>query len=294
MGDIHRLRAAGAPSGGGCRGLEWTRRQLVRHEDALAGTDETFELMARALDYLTANVSAMIATYALIDASKRSYVVGPCVVKLQDCDFDAHELYEAYMKNAAADPFNAAALKGRRDPLLTEEDVGGRDAMRSSPFAQSYLERVGAGASIRLLLYDGEHLSGAITLRRRRNEPGFTEEEKRLLRGSQEFLQAVHTIAILKARSKGNLPEFARAHKLSAREQQVVQLLAAGATTAEIADRLVISPGTVTRHLNRIYAKVGVQTRTQLTARVLKGDVSAGDPGRPRGGRRARAGPPGA
>jgi DNA-binding CsgD family transcriptional regulator len=45
----------------------------------------------------------------------------------------------------------------------------------------------------------------------------------------------------------------------------------AGATNPEIADRLVISPGTVTRHLNRIYARVGVQTRTQLTALVLNG-----------------------
>jgi DNA-binding CsgD family transcriptional regulator len=155
-------------------------------------------------------------------------------------------------------------------PLVTEEDVGDWEAVRSSPFAHSYLERIGAGHSIRLLLYDGERLAGAITLRRRRDDPDFSDEEKDLLRGSQAFLQAVHTIAILKARAEGNLPEFAHAHHLSPREQQIVQLVVAGATNPHIADRLVISPGTVTRHLNRIYAKVGVQTRTQLAALVLK------------------------
>lgn len=108
-------------------------------------------------------------------------------------------------------------------------------------------------------------------MRRQRDHPDFSEEEKDLLRGSQEFLQAVHNIAILKARSDGNLPEFVRTPRLSPREQQIVQLVVDGASNPHIAERLVISPGTVTRHLNRIYAKVGVQTRTQLTALVLNG-----------------------
>lgn len=271
MDDQHRLRATGRPRGCG-RGLEWSRRQLVRYEDALAGGDEMFELMARALEYLTANVQAMIATYALVDVSDRAYVIGPCVVKLENAgDLDARELYEIYMKNAARDPFNAAVVAGPKAPLVTEDDVDGWTAVRSSPFADNYLERIGAGHSIRVLLYDGNRLTGAITLRRRREDPDFSEEDKNLLGGSQAFVQAVHTIAILKARSEGNLPEFIRVHGLSAREQQIVSLVVAGATNPEIADRLVISPGTVTRHLNRIYARVGVQTRTQLTALVLNG-----------------------
>jgi DNA-binding CsgD family transcriptional regulator len=266
----HRLRAARDLRGCG-RGFEWNRRQLIRYEDALSGADEMFELMARALEYLTANVPAMIATYALVDASERSYVIGPCVVKLDRAgDLDARELYELYMKNAASDPFNAVVLAGPRAPLVTEDDIRGSRETRSSLFAENYLQRLGAEHSIRLLLYDGEHLAGAITLRRRRGEPDFSQEEKRLLGGSHGFLQAVHTIAILKARSEGNLPQFVRAHHLSPREHQLVQLLVAGATNPEIADRLVISPGTVTRHLNRIYAKVGVQTRTQLIALVLR------------------------
>jgi DNA-binding CsgD family transcriptional regulator len=49
---------------------------------------------------------------------------------------------------------------------------------------------------------------------------------------------------------------------LTAREREVVGLLAEGLTNAEIAHRLWIAPGTVRRHLENIYEKLGVHTRT--------------------------------
>jgi LuxR family maltose regulon positive regulatory protein len=45
-------------------------------------------------------------------------------------------------------------------------------------------------------------------------------------------------------------------------------LIAAGYTNAEIADRLVIAVGTVKRHINNIYGKLGVSSRTQAIARA--------------------------
>ena len=54
---------------------------------------------------------------------------------------------------------------------------------------------------------------------------------------------------------------------LSDREKQVLDLIAAGLANREIADELVIAPGTVKRHINHIYAKLGVRRRTQAIAR---------------------------
>jgi len=52
---------------------------------------------------------------------------------------------------------------------------------------------------------------------------------------------------------------------LSDREQQVLTLLAAGRTNREIAEELVVSPHTVARHVEHIYAKFGVSNRTAAT-----------------------------
>lgn len=55
---------------------------------------------------------------------------------------------------------------------------------------------------------------------------------------------------------------------LSEREIEVLQLIADGLANAEIADRLFIAVGTVKRHINNIYGKLGVQSRTQAVARA--------------------------
>jgi DNA-binding CsgD family transcriptional regulator len=49
---------------------------------------------------------------------------------------------------------------------------------------------------------------------------------------------------------------------LSGREIEVLRLLAAGLSNAQIAERLVISAGTVNTHLSTIYSKLGVSSRT--------------------------------
>ena len=53
---------------------------------------------------------------------------------------------------------------------------------------------------------------------------------------------------------------------LTARECQVLRLVAAGMTNREIAAELVISEHTVSRHLQNMFMKLGVTTRTAATA----------------------------
>ncbi len=55
---------------------------------------------------------------------------------------------------------------------------------------------------------------------------------------------------------------------LSRRELEVLALIAAGLSNAAIAEKLVIAPGTVKRHVNHIYGKLEVQSRTQAVARA--------------------------
>jgi DNA-binding NarL/FixJ family response regulator len=61
-------------------------------------------------------------------------------------------------------------------------------------------------------------------------------------------------------------PEPARSFGLSARERQVLGLVAAGLTNRAVAERLVLSERTVDRHVSNILGKLGVPTRTAATA----------------------------
>ena len=55
---------------------------------------------------------------------------------------------------------------------------------------------------------------------------------------------------------------------LSEREIEVLRLIAAGSSNAEIGEKLYIAVGTVKRHINNIYGKLGVESRTQAIARA--------------------------
>jgi ATP/maltotriose-dependent transcriptional regulator MalT len=58
----------------------------------------------------------------------------------------------------------------------------------------------------------------------------------------------------------------AETHGLSARELEVLRLVAAGRTNRQIAAELVVSEHTVARHMQNIFGKLGVSSRTAATA----------------------------
>jgi DNA-binding CsgD family transcriptional regulator len=59
-------------------------------------------------------------------------------------------------------------------------------------------------------------------------------------------------------------------HELSAREREVLGLVAQGLSDAQVAERLVISPHTVHRHVANILAKLGLPTRAAAAARAAR------------------------
>ncbi len=63
------------------------------------------------------------------------------------------------------------------------------------------------------------------------------------------------------------------AHGLSGRELEVLRLVAAGRTNREIAATLVLSEHTVARHVQNIFAKLRVSSRTAATAFAFEHDL---------------------
>jgi NarL family two-component system response regulator LiaR len=60
------------------------------------------------------------------------------------------------------------------------------------------------------------------------------------------------------------------ADSLTAREREVLKLMADGMTNADIAERLVIGVATVKTHVSSIIAKLGVSTRTEATSIAIR------------------------
>ena len=62
----------------------------------------------------------------------------------------------------------------------------------------------------------------------------------------------------------------ARATELTRREMQVLQIIVQGLSNVQIADQLMISPSTVDSHVQSIYRKLGVSSRSGATRYALE------------------------
>lgn len=71
---------------------------------------------------------------------------------------------------------------------------------------------------------------------------------------------------------------------LTPREHEIVELLAGGATGEQIAQRLVLSPETVQKHVHNAKRKLGAETRAHLIAIALTRGLIGPGAARPRPG----------
>ena len=68
------------------------------------------------------------------------------------------------------------------------------------------------------------------------------------------------------------LPGAAEQYGLTPREVEVLCLVASGLTDAQVAEKLFISPRTVSKHLQSVYGKIQVNSRSAATLFALEHD----------------------
>ena len=68
--------------------------------------------------------------------------------------------------------------------------------------------------------------------------------------------------------NKGSLLLRSLIEPLSGREQEILVLIATGASNREIANKLFLAEGTVKNHVTSVLAKLGVRDRTQAALRA--------------------------
>jgi DNA-binding CsgD family transcriptional regulator len=81
--------------------------------------------------------------------------------------------------------------------------------------------------------------------------------------------RGAHRLTVTRSGSTLLLEETRDELGLTARERQVLAWVARGKTNAEVAEMLWVSPTTIRKHLENVYAKLGVHTRTAAVTRFL-------------------------
>jgi DNA-binding CsgD family transcriptional regulator len=159
----------------------------------------------------------------------------------------------------------------RHEPLLTDQERLMRDVLRLLEHAEASIVLVDEADRIAFATETARALLGRY----------FGHMDGRIPRAVSSWLQASPCEPLtvegddrsLVVRSAGDallLEERPAEPRLTPRERQILELVADGLTNAQIAERLWLSPGTVRRHLENVYEKLGVHTRTAAAAFVMR------------------------
>jgi DNA-binding CsgD family transcriptional regulator len=184
----------------------------------------------------------------------------------------AVEVPEAFTPPDAADaayhycstyPLSVLRLAAAQRPCVLSDFVSGR-ALHRLDYYHTVLRPMGIEHQLRLWLPAPPALARVFYFNRRSVNGDFGDRERGLLEVLRPFLGAM--------RERFELREprgLCDASGLTQRESEILEWVACGKTNREIAALLVVTTHTVRKHLENIYAKLGVHTRTAAAARFL-------------------------
>lgn len=155
------------------------------------------------------------------------------------------------------------------------------DVVDMRTFRQTeFFEMSGDGPTIQMRLPGESGTHWCLNLNR--TGRNFTGRDMLVLDALRPFLIAYESHRVLAAKIaalQAVRPDTIADGLLSAREKEVLDLVAGGASNAAIAERLWISPGTVRKHLEHIYLKLDVGSRTAALARTGRSLAASDLPG---------------
>lgn len=145
-------------------------------------------------------------------------------------------------------------------------DVIGRLRYHDSPFYREWFQPVGIDHVLDLGLSTDRQRYRSLILLRGRDAADFSERDRAVLELLRPHLRAREARADLQRRvhdtggAAASDTDGADA-ALTARELEILRLVREGKTNTEIAGELWVSPGTVKKHLEHVYEKLGVASR---------------------------------
>jgi DNA-binding CsgD family transcriptional regulator len=240
----------------------------------LAATIDDADAFARCgVERLPALIGSDITTLSLCDLrqGRRLALGAPAIGAAERDAFDRH---------FGAHPLVRYHGAGGRHAHRISDSIDASVFRRSALFAD-YYRPVGIDQAIALPLHQADGWLVSFVLNRRGRD--FSDRELALLDAMREPLARLfgHTAWLSRvdrawrAPHRG-APALPVLPPLSPRQREVLRWVAAGKADRDVAAILGISPRTVHKHLQNVYAQLGVENRTAAVMRAL---VSSGKPG---------------
>jgi len=159
-------------------------------------------------------------------------------------------------------------------------DTMSADTFRATPLYADYYAHVGIDHALALPLYVDDRLLVSFVFNR--NGRDFSDGERDLLDllraplatlYRQSYALALARAALVASGDPAPPPVSDRDDPLASltgREREVLGWVSAGKSNAQIAEIVGASPRTVAKHLERIYEKLGVESRTAAAMRAVR------------------------
>lgn len=141
---------------------------------------------------------------------------------------------------------------------------------------QSWMKPMNVYYSLGSTIVSNNIIYGSITLFRSFKSGDFTDEEVDILTIINKHINKRFSEQYPSGFSKKGINSndgLREKYLLSKREDEVIKLIIDGNTNSEIAKKLFISDNTVKKHINSIYNKTGVNTRTKLLRLIKQGNI---------------------
>jgi DNA-binding CsgD family transcriptional regulator len=236
-----------------------------------------------------AGATSDVATFARTGVDLLNRTIGAELTTLSECDLASGRRTVVATPGASISAADRACFDRHfaEHPLVRfHAFAGGRTAHRISdsvPFARfrntslfcDYYRRIGIDHAVALPVFVDRRLLVSFVLNRARAD--FTDREVAWLDNVRDALASLYrnARAMERARALEKDPtalsdERLERWRLTPREREMLRWLAFGKTDRDIALLAGVSVRTVHKHLQRIYAKLGVETRTAAVMRALR------------------------
>ena len=163
------------------------------------------------------------------------------------------------------DPFHPRRFTATGADLATSNDLAQR--LDRTDYYAEFFRPMGYRYEAELYLRHAGRIVAGVSLLKSATDGDFTKDEIEFLQKSHAFVEQSYCM-LGELPSTPSLDAVQQHWGLSARERDVVELLAQGASNGDIARALFISVPTVKSHLQHIYRKSNVRSRTELVTRL--------------------------